>query len=149
MIIGYGTGRCGTKSLVRFLSQYYTISQEGMAVNWYPVFSDPFVRVKNDVGYYWIHYLHLVDAKFINIVRDDEAVIESFWKSTPDYKVFGENEWFGYPYDSDKPTKDAIAQTVKRYRFLEKEAQRRFKVFTMKTDDLNHPLDDLLTWLKE
>jgi len=171
IIIGFGTGRCGTQSLARFLNQQegWNVTHEKVGFGWYPAMCDfdtcynEFMSreedVIGDVAFYWVQYIGLIltrnkNVKVINLYRDDEEVIESFWSYKSfirDYKSFWENEWFGYPYDNDKPTKDAIANTIKRYRMLEDQVHKYFpfSIIRMKTEDLSNEesLNKLLNWL--
>ena len=166
IVIGYGTGRCGTQSLASFLNQQegFNITHEKVPKYWCPQFSereevpDIFAgreeKVIGDIGFYWIHYipnmLKRSDTKVINIIRNDDEVIESFWTyKSPDSVNLG--GWFGYPYQNEKPTKDAIAKTVRSYRRCEKEYKKKFPntIYQMDITDLNSEdkLHNLLTWL--
>ncbi len=170
VIVGFGTGRCGTQSLAAFLDLQpgWEVSHEQVPLGWYQAFTDTEIaireflgrkgRVIGDIGYYWINYLDLIlrkipNAKAINIVRDDDKVIESFWSyMNPKLQSFEHNDWKGYPYDSPDQTKDAIVKTVRRYRFLEHEVRKIYpaSIFVMKTEDLNDndKLNELLDWLE-
>ena len=169
IIIGYGTGRCGTKSLASFLNQQegFNVTHEKVALGWYQAFTDTEIAVRDfvsrdsqvigDVGFYWINYLDLIlrkypNAKAINIFRDEEEVVESFWSyKKPDEvnQVF--EKWCSYPYDSSESTKDAIAFTIKRYRFLENEVLKHYpaSIYRLRMGDLNNKnkLEDLLDWV--
>lgn len=169
IVIGYGTGRCGTKSLAAFLDNQKDcdVTHEKVALGWYQAFTDTEIAIRDfvsrdskiigDVGFYWINYLDLILRKYkgskaINIWRDDEEVIESYWSyMRPDIQDMKYNQWKGYPYDSPNQTKDAIAFTIQRYRFLENEVRKLYpySIFTIKTDALNNSdvLDELLEWL--
>jgi len=166
IVIGYGTGRCGTKSLATFLTkQGYNVTHEGVALGWYQALTDTEATIRDfvsqkgvigDVGFYWINYLDLIlrkyPAKAINILRDDDEVIESFWSyKKPELQNLCNNTWKGYPFDSDVQTKEAIAFTIKRYRFLEASVVKMYpaSIYRLKTDDLNNKakLDSLLEWL--
>lgn len=171
IIIGFGTGRCGTKSLAEFLNQQpgFDITHEGVKLGWYPATTDTEIGIKEfvnrrdkvigDIGFYWIHYLDLIlrqyrNAKAINIVRPDEEVVNSFWSyMKPDETVYSFGNWRGYPYDSMDRTKDAIRQTITRYRFLEYQVQRLYpaSIYQMTMQELNDKsvLDDLLDWIGE
>jgi len=166
LIIGYGTGRCGTKSLASFLNQQQdsniTHEQSG---SWFPTAGNPAETIANiigrnskfvgDVGFAWIHYVTFLskeyNAKFINIYRNDEDVIESFYKNTAHMPEGYMDTWFGWPHDSDKANKDAIVHSIKRYRRLEEIAllKNRDKIMTMHTEELNEIefLEELLYWL--
>ena len=167
-VIGYGTGRCGTQSLASFLNQQpdLIVTHEKVNLGWFPIFDDDYATIGNfinsevtgDISYEWLNYAGYVLSKYnvkaINIIRDDEEVIESFYTYKSylyDYASFMENEWFGHPYHSDKPTKDAIAQMVKYYRYWEKQLKNSYKdrIYIIETCDLNDKtkLNDLLDWI--
>jgi hypothetical protein len=169
LIVGFGTGRCGTASLAAFLNQQpgYAVTHEAAGLSWVPAFTDTEVCIRQfssrlglaagDVGFYWIHYLDLVlrqfeHAKAINIRRDLDDVIESFWSYLSIEKPREPaNGWYGYPYDSDKATKDSLAYTMRRYRYMEHEVGKLYpgSIFLMGMEDLNKPdiLDLLLNWI--
>jgi len=170
IIVGYGTGRCGTMSLAKFLNNQegWHVTHEKVCLGWYQAFTDTETAINDfterpysiigDVGFYWINYLDLILRKFqgsraINIKRDDDEVIESFWSyMNKDVQDFKYNQWKGYPFDSYEQTKDAIAFTVKRYRFLENEVRKLYPgvIYYLKTEDLNNEdkMSELLDWLK-
>ena len=165
IIIGFGTGRCGTKSLAEFLNKQpgLNVTHEGVALGWYPALADTDVRLNaflkregdiGDVGFYWVHYLDLIfhrhqGAKAINLIRDDEEVVASFWNH------LGENEstvgWHGYPFDSPNWTKDAVRFMVKRYRYIESELYKTypFSIYRLPMQALNskREMGKLLDWL--
>ena len=176
IVIGYGTGRCGTQSLASFLNQQqgFKVTHERVPLGWVPTLGDNRedvirdfanevhdgrLKAVGDISYVWINHIayvvkHYKFAKLINITRDDDEVIESFWTYKAVIRTFAsfmENEWFGHPYNSDKPTKDAIARTVKFYRYWEKEYIKWFPevIYQMDVNDLNDEdkLHNLLTWL--
>ena len=170
ILIGFGTGRCGTQSLASFLNQQegFNITHEKVPLGWYPPLNDNTKTIEEfrnregtvigDIGYYWINHLAYMlknhNVKLINIIRNDYEVIESFWTYkayTRTFASFMENEWFGHPYHSDKPTKDAIAQMVKWYRYWEKELLNYYgsDIYRINVNDLNsvNKLHNLLDWL--
>jgi len=171
ILIGYGTGRCGTKSLASFLNQQegFNVTHESVGLAWYPILSDTesaldeFVSRKGDVvgdvAFYWIHYVGLMIRKYenvkaINIYRDDDEVVDSFWNYKANirtYKSFMENTWFPYPYDSYEPTEEAIYRTIKQYRMMERELACYFpgRILRMNVEKLNdkESLSSLLAWL--
>lgn len=173
IIIGFGTGRCGTKSLAAFLNQQkgWEITHEEANMSWYPALTDSkvcidrFISKRNgsvigDIGFYWINYLNLILRKYsgskaINIRRPIDEVIESFWSYRNDETDgnIGTMYWFGYPFDAPTKTKDDIAFTVKRYQFLEFEVQKIYpsSIYIMPIDDLNskNKLESLLEWIEE
>ena len=97
LIIGLGTGRCGTRSLAKLLDSHDEISagHEQKYMLWDPdaKVADKFLRkllnngskLSADVGFYWINYVdHISDnypgTKFICLKREKEKVIESFMR---------------------------------------------------------------------
>jgi len=169
IVLGFGTGRCGTKSLAAFLNQQpgYLVTHEKAYLSWYPALSDSEPSIKRlftghtgstigDVGFYWVNYLGLVlrryeNTKAINIRRPLDEVIESFWSFKEPRQTESFSSWFSYPFDSDTMTKDDIALSVRRYRFLEVEAQKIYpaSIYVMETQDLSddNRLSELLDWL--
>ena len=171
IVIGYGTGRCGTQSLASFLNQQegFNVTHEKVPLGWTPFnahreqsikkFISTAEYVIGDIGYYWVNHIDYMlkeypKTKVINITRKDEEVIESFWTykaHVREFVSFMENEWFGHPYHSDRPTKDAIARMVKWYRYCEKELKLFYpdNIYQLDTYDLNNKdkLIDLLNWL--
>ena len=169
IVIGFGTGRCGTNSLAAFLNQQpgYHVTHEQAGLAWYPAITDTETcmgrffasrtgTVIGDVGFYWINYLPLIlrtyqGAKAINIRRPLDEVVESFWtyKDHGGWDAF--SNWYGYPFDAPTQTKDDIASTIRRYRFLEIEVQKLYpgSIYVMPTKDLNDTpmLEELLDWL--
>lgn len=151
-------------SLAKFLNQQgLGITHEGVPLGWYPALSDSLGTIRNlferqgdiigDIGFYWINYINLIlreypGAKAINIWRNDDEVIESFWSYLVDEPAF---EWNGYPFDSIHHTKDAIALTIKRYRYLENEVSKLYHgcIFTMNMEELNdeEALNNLVDWI--
>lgn len=170
IVIGFGTGRCGTKSLAKFLDNQpgFDVTHEGIPLGWIPAFADPKIEIGNlverdaevvgDVGFYWVHYLWLIlkeypDAKAINLLRDDEEVIESFWSyMDPDTQPHINGvDWKGYPFDSPYQTKDAIAFTVRRYRMMEAELHKMYPASIIQFDvewlNDHSKLNLLLDWV--
>jgi hypothetical protein len=166
IIIGFGTGRCGTKSLAEFLNKQpgLNVTHEGVALGWYPAVADIDTHINHffkrngdiigDVGFYWVNYLDLIlhrhsDVKVINLIRDDEEVVNSFWN----YMQYGNESigWYGFPFDSVEKTIDSIRIMVKRYRFLEAELRKiyPFSIYQLNTYSLNdkREMARLLDWL--
>lgn len=106
-IIGFGTGRVGTKSLAFLLNSCkgVNVSHEfrgrgdrNYRLSWYFDEKEAEERVKNlkkipgklvgDIGHYYLNYipyLHGVfgkDIKFVNLFRDSKEVFESFLRKT-------------------------------------------------------------------
>lgn len=119
IVIGLGTGRCGTVSLQKMLSQIPNsfFTHEGFLLPWY---GDPknainkmyrFIKDTNkevcgDIGLYWLPYVEYIinefcQIKFICLKRDKEATIRSFLKKTE-----GRNYWMRH--SGKKWKKDVI-----------------------------------------
>lgn len=107
LIIGLGTGRCGTVSLTKLLSKqkdtYASHEHIGARVAWGCDFTEVvksisqqnrFIRKFNaDVSFYNLPYVkdfleHYHDVKFIILKRNRDEVIQSF-----DHKTAGKNHW--------------------------------------------------------
>ena len=121
VIIGLGSGRCGTKSLMHLLDSQTksNFTHENLSMPWNrnPADAQPemfrrlFLREEDyigDVGFYWINYVEDMltvkpDAKFICLKRDRQEVIESMWDFTRGLNTHPANDWFMmYPrYDTD------------------------------------------------
>ncbi len=156
-IIGYGTGRCGTKSLAALLKHQPNVTayHEDMSLHWLPMPGyrlaiEWLKKIDNDVvcsvGYYWIKYLHLLaddldNVKHVHIWREKEAVVESFWnkkKKVVEESTMADEEWFGYyPFLGYPPTKDRIAETWEKYHYIAKKMATIYPTYTLHTDDLN------------
>ena len=170
IVIGYGTGRCGTQSLASFLNQQkgFNITHEAIYHSWYqtPEYEstvDKLLAMKGavigDIAYYWIKHLNKLfstvdNLKVINITRDIDEVIESFWtynNSIRMYMVINNKRWFRYPFDDSTPSKDSLANTIRKYKFSEDIINKYYgdKIYHMDMEDLNNinKLHDLLTWL--
>lgn len=123
IVIGLGSGRCGTKSLQHLLdSQPDTIvTHENLPIPWDnepDVAGEMISRLLarkattvGDVGYYWLNHVERLmkvapHAKFICLKRDRQEVIESMWDFTRGLNVHPTDEWFRmYPrYDTDRKT---------------------------------------------
>jgi len=88
IIIGLGTGRCGTRSMAKFLTKHgIDATHEKYRLNWNPEkqknIEGILDRFKPDVAYYWLPYVEKViekypDAKFICFKRDRNLVIKSY-----------------------------------------------------------------------
>ena len=119
IIIGLGTGRCGTTTLTHLFNiqdncscthEHYTRDKFGL--RWKEdlhilsiCLVDMLLRpepIVSDVGFYWLNYApHVLsyhrDAKFICLKRSREDTIDSFkrYPPTPDFLTnqFGDNGW--------------------------------------------------------
>jgi hypothetical protein len=173
IVVGYGTGRCGTKSLAEFLDQQdgFNVTHEKVGIHWEMALNDPIDTVDNmlrdrpekivgDVTFAWIKWLWLIlgryqGSKAINLVRPLDDVIESFWnfkKNVTDDNHFRPGEtWLAYPFNSFRPTKDEMVRTLKMYRLLEASVRKTYphSIFVLEMEELNDPsvLQQMLEWL--
>ena len=96
IVIGLGTGRCGTKTLSRILG----FTHEGRHLPWIycePLFQNAlsFVREhRGDVGCYWLNYVEPLlqahpDTKFVCLQRDKESTVKSWRRRMVGRKEFG------------------------------------------------------------
>ena len=94
-VIGLGTGRCGTRSLARFLKENgLPMHHEHHKLRWFPK-HEPKARIDGildklptemEVAFYWLMYVPLVierypNAKFICLERDKQLVIKSYMQA--------------------------------------------------------------------
>lgn len=169
IVIGFGTGRCGTKSLAQFLSQQpgVNIRHEWIGHNVGIGYQDMFSimleqllemdgNIVGDVAWWWYQYLWIPmnyhpGTKAINLWRHDEEVIESFWHYKKQGLIYGQQGWYSYPFESDKPTKDAIATQIRKYRLIEQEIFKTYpttvRKFMMRDLNDSGKLEELLEWL--
>jgi len=120
LIIGLGSGRCGTTSLADLLSNQEDcrVTHEYSPVPW--VFEKkawdwatwrilsrltPYDRkVTGEVGFYWLPYVERwleikSDTKFICLWRDRKEVMDSMWEFSRGLNVDPKDEWYRlYPY---------------------------------------------------
>ena len=167
-VIGYGMGRCGTKSLAYLLNlqpdSSFTHELDGL--HWQTVFSnyrmirDLFKRKAEkykfvgDVNYAWAQYaLRVVEdfpcVKFIHIWRDKEESVESFWKlsqarieAQKTVSLWAEESlWYTiYPFFGFPPTKDQIANTYEIFHKIAETMMYKYprQTYTIKMDSLNN-----------
>ena len=103
LIIGYGTGRCGTSSLAHLLNLQpdCDIRHEAEGLHWWPILTD-YLKIRDElkerlkhnkvvgnIGYMWLQYVSRIveefsDVNLIHIWRKEEEVVESFWKRYQD-----------------------------------------------------------------
>lgn len=109
IVIGLGTGRCGTRSLSQLLNAQKGCycSHEGIELSWDPDLlafwrllyrlinvelagpTSKGLKVTADVGWYWINYVpeitnHVKNPKFICMTRPRQEVIDSFEAYMPE-----------------------------------------------------------------
>jgi hypothetical protein len=155
IVIGFGTGRCGTKSLARFLDQQpnVTITHEhlpSMFPQWGNYFDYMSLLLKykesftvGNIAYAWIEYIDRIltdfeDARVICIDRnDDEAVVESFWSYMYDMDQYGSDPLKSWPFFG-QPTKERIADAVYLYKYKQRVLLAQFpQILHVFTRDLN------------
>lgn len=156
IVIGLGSGRCGTRSLQHLLDSQpgSMFTHEALPMPWNrnpdvheQMFGRLFGRDSGfigDCGYYWINYVEDMlsvkpEAKFICLERDRQEVIESMWARSRGLNTHSTSDWFMmYPrYDTDRKT--AIGLMWGDYKGLAEGLQTKypesFKIFNM--DSLN------------
>ena len=179
LVLGFGVGKCGTTSLAHLLNiqpnSYFSHEIDGL--HWFGIFSDYHKVIKQirrraekydftgDVSYVWIQHLSQMvklfpGVKFVNMWRDKEETVESFWKSsknrreamntptqwaTPDF-------WFGmYPFFGFPPSKDQIAHTYDIYHRLTHVALLKYpnRIFSLNVKSLSDldKVDNLLDFV--
>lgn len=85
LVIGLGSGRCGTRSLARILG----LSHEGYPLPWkndehlFKISLAKLLQTDGDVGLYWLNYVvdilaEFPDTKFICLKRDKQETIRSW-----------------------------------------------------------------------
>ena len=119
LVIGLGTGRCGTRSLTSLFQEWgIPSSHEKYRLYWEPnkkQLSEALGQMVSDVGFYWLNYVDLVieqcpDAKFICLKRNKERMVASFarsFKSPLAHKI----AWINHP-DGEEVTRycDTVTQ---------------------------------------
>jgi hypothetical protein len=129
LIIGLGSGRCGTASLAHLLNlqEGASVTHEFCSMPWefdkeiwawnmgrllfgkWPYDTD----VIGDVGFYWVNYIERLlekvpETKFICLKRDRQEVVESMWKFTSGLNVHPTDERFRMYPRYDAHPKDAV-----------------------------------------
>lgn len=157
IIIGIGTGRCGTKSLAHLLNIQpdSNVTHEAGHLHWFPALGnyepvweeliDRKESVVGDVGYAWIQYLGRAHEDFDNlkvvyIWRDPDEVIESFWRRNRDrVEAWGSAHlWYlQYPFFGFPPSKAKIKNTILVYHELALEMLNKYSGYSLNMRDLN------------
>lgn len=120
VVIGLGSGRCGTRSLAELLNLQpdSLVTHEALPMPWNrkPDVTSLMIgkllerttNIIGDIGYYWINYVEDLlsarsEAKFICLKRDRQEVIDSMWDFTRGLNVHPTDDWFRmYPrYSAD------------------------------------------------
>ncbi|KKN52251.1 hypothetical protein LCGC14_0614710 [marine sediment metagenome] len=123
VIIGLGSGRCGTMSLQRLLNSQGNskVTHENLPIPWdnEPDVAEQRIEelleldadIIGDVGYYWLNHVERMlqaasNTKFICLKRKRQEVIESMWAFSRGLNVHPIKEWYRmYPrYDTDRKT---------------------------------------------
>lgn len=129
VVIGLGSGRCGTASLARLLNLQPNVSvtHEGCPLPWefYQEAWDWNMRKLNsgkppwgeeiigDVGYYWVNYVERLlnirpDTKFICLKRDRQEVMDSYMAHSSGLNVHPTDDWFRMFPRYNLPKKEAV-----------------------------------------
>lgn len=131
-IIGFGTGRCGSKSLATFLNQQPGVkfSHEGLP-SMFPQWGDYFnylnvlakygSKIVGNHAPAWVEYIDrlivdIADLRIICLDREDpDAVVDSYW-SYFQYKAPKSYDPFvNYPVFDFEVSRDAISRAVHWY----------------------------------
>jgi len=155
IVIGFGTGRCGTRSLARFLDQQpnVTVTHEhlpSLFPQWGNYFDYMSLMLKykesftvGNIAYAWIEYIDRIltdfeDARVICLDRnDDEQVVDSFWSYMHDMEVYGADPRKSWPF-MGPPTKDSIRQSIYLYKYKQRVLLAQFpQILHVMTADLN------------
>jgi len=119
LVIGLGTGRCGTRSLTKLLKEWgIPASHEKYRLYWEPnkkILQRALGEMVSDVGFYWLNYVDLVleqypDAKFVCLKRDKEKTVVSFARSFKS-PLASKIAWINHP-DGEEVTRycDTVTQ---------------------------------------
>lgn len=173
IVIGFGTGRCGTLSLQRLLDHQegFTVSHEGcsflpplpvspnfnMAIKYFNAQPGDMV---GDVGWYWMCYvdrlIQMYDAKIIYVERDADEVAKSFWNIKKDGERYvkipkGMIPFWRYPFLGTEFSYEQIRRTVELWQRAAVTLLSHFpkQIYAMNIDDLNDvgKVADMLLWL--
>ena len=147
LIIGLGSGRCGTASLAHLLNlqEGASVTHEFCTLPWefdeeiwvwnmgrllfgkWPYDTD----IIGDVGFYWINYIERLlerrpETKFVCLKRDRQEVIESMWKFTSGLNVHPTEDWFRMYPRYDVHPKDAVGLMWDDYYHIAESWQKRY-----------------------
>lgn len=133
VIVGFGTGRCGTKSLAHFLNNQadcFVTHEGGSDLNIAKDGAGHEQHFIGDVGHYWIQSIDVIVQKYpdvylINITRDDDETVKSF---------------LGLGSSHTGHSEETIRDSIKHYREQEKDFVERYRVFHIDTYDLNNEM---------
>ena len=148
LIIGLGSGRCGTLSLATLLSlqENTSVTHENCPVPWeFDEHAWEWITTKKllsgnkpynteaigDVGYYWINHIdRLLDlksnTKFICLKRDRQEVIESMWKFTSGLNVHPTDDWYRMYPRYDAHPRDAVGLMWDDYYKIAERWQKKY-----------------------
>ncbi len=122
VVLGMGTGRCGTYTLHKILAEQNNTASfhEGFGFPWEPdylIFYEAILnllinfntKIVSNIGWYWINYVGrimntLEDPRCICLQRPRDEVVDSFERYLPD-----ENKWTDPDSVSWKPRKYIIS----------------------------------------
>jgi len=114
LVIGLGTGRCGTRSFTKFLQEHgvkathekFRLFWEPDTQRWQNAISRMAENETADVGFYWLPYVEMTIerypyAKIVCLKREKEKVIASYMRGMTDplfccllWTRFAEESWF-------------------------------------------------------
>lgn len=175
LIIGLGTGRCGTVTLQKILNQYNAdVTHEHRQMPWqfnrnallnnFNSLGKRFQPIVGDVGFWWINYVDAIrqyDVKFVCLKRDKDQTVDSFLGRF-EYEDYWTENCFpreidgkptlteAFPQWQTKDKKEAVSRYYDLYYKIavEHAKQDDFKIFHM-NDVLNNGevQQKMLDWL--
>lgn len=167
IVIGLGSGRCGTMSLWGLLDLQVNsyVTHEALPMPWNrnpDVYEEMFSRlfsrdadIIGDSGYYWINYVEDLlqpkpDTRFICLKRNRDEVIKSMWNHSRGLNTHPTDDWFMmYPrYDTDR--KSAVGLMWDEYYELAERWQDKypdyFRIFDMDLLNTERGQEEILSF---
>lgn len=143
LIIGLGSGRCGTASLANLLNKQVDadVTHEGCPLPWdfdseiWEFMSNRLLSRKadiiGDVGYYWINHVEYLldimpDTKFICLKRDRQETMDSYMMKSSGLNVHPTDDWFRMFPRYNVPPKDAVGLMWDDYYKIAERSQKKY-----------------------
>jgi hypothetical protein len=161
IVIGLGTGRCGTQSLATFLGQqpYAGVTHESLRLPWIADakrFDSAFRlllarpgKVIGDVASYWLPYAPMLagavsargglQLRFVYLHRDTDEVVRSFMHRTAGKDHWCEGLQTGDPYDECFPHYPLSDKALAIRRYCDDYAAR-YETYRAASPDIFHPM---------
>lgn len=164
VIIGFGTGRCGTKSLAEFLNQQQYVECKHEEVvpfdpQWGNYMDCLTYLLKSDYPYVgnisvaWLNYvdrliIDIPDLRLICLDRGNpKAVVDSFhsYCKNADFRRSGKDLYGVFPVLEKEYSRWAIQRTVDRYLWLQEILLAEYPILHILTSQLNEePIQELI-----